>query len=362
MSDYRNNNRNKTHNPYPSFSGERPVAYGGSSSDSEKRKKMRIQKQKRKQRLMLYGLFIIIAVLIITIIGVATRKNGSEVTIGGKNLGQVKGKNLTSEYFANTVIAQLQGELSTNVQINEKIESKPVHVNKKKLVTIDHMLTQIKNNITYKVEASVINIEGVDAVILKNETEANDLLQKIINEYIPEDSSIVKEECGFVENVQVISKYVNSDEISTIDSGYQLLTNGTQAKRSYSVKSGDSLYKIAQSNGTTVEDLLSANPDITIDTGLKVGQTINLTFMKPFVSVKTIEYATYIEKADKEQEIRYDNTKDSGYKKVIQHGKDGQKEVTSQIVRVNGFEEEQKVVSEKVTQEPVKEIIVIGTR
>ena len=42
MSDYRNNNRNKTHNPYPSFSGERPVAYGGSSSDSEKRKKMRI--------------------------------------------------------------------------------------------------------------------------------------------------------------------------------------------------------------------------------------------------------------------------------------------------------------------------------
>ena len=82
---------------------------------------------------MLYGLFIIIAVLIITIIGVATRKNGSEVTIGGKNLGQVKGKNLTSEYFSNTVIAQLQSELSTNVQINEKIESKPVHVNKRNL-------------------------------------------------------------------------------------------------------------------------------------------------------------------------------------------------------------------------------------
>ena len=350
-------------NSYGSHRSSQVIQFPNRNMDSiEKRKKQREIKNRKIRKFKLYSLIVLICLAVIILIAVLTSKNGSEVFVGDKSMGQVKGKNLTAEYFINTVEAQLETSLGSNVQINEKITAQPVHVKSKLQVTDDYMVSKIKENITYKVEAAVINVDSMDVVTLKNKTEAEELLQSIIDENIPEGSAIVRDECGFVENVQILSKFVDSQDISLKENAYQLLTNGTEAKRTYSVQSGDSLYKIAQINGTTVEALLAANPSITLTTGLKIGQELNLTYMKPYLSVKTIEYATFTEKAEKTQEIRYDNTKDSGYRKVIQQGKDGQKEVTTQIIRVNGFEEEQKVVSEKITQEPVNEIIVVGTK
>ena len=111
-----------------------------------------------------------------------------------------------------------------------------------------------------------------------------------------------------------------------------------------------------------MEELLKANPSLTLDSVLKLGQELNLTVMEPFLSVKTAENVVYTEKQEKEVIYKQDSSKPTTYKKVTQQGKDGQKEVTSQIIRINGFESEEKVVSEKTTVEPVDEIIVVGTK
>ena len=101
---------------------------------------------------------------------------------------------------------------------------------------------------------------------------------------------------------------------------------------------------------------------MTINTPIKVGDNLNLVVTVPFLSVKTVEQMTYTEKQEKQVEYRTNESKDSSYKKVVQQGKDGQKEVTVEVIRINGFEEGQKVVSETVTVEPVTEIIEIGAR
>ena len=47
---------------------------------------------------------------------------------------------------------------------------------------------------------------------------------------------------------------------------------------------------------------------------------------------------------------------------MTEAGKDGQKEVTKKIIRVNNEIVSEEIVSEKTTVEPVDEIIVQGTK
>jgi LysM repeat protein len=214
--------------------------------------------------------------------------------------------------------------------------------------------------VTYKVEAAVITVDGAEIMALANQTQSKEILDGIIAEYIPEGSNIV--ENGFVEKVETITKFVDSEAIVSKEEAVAKLTAGTSTTKDYSVASGDNLFKIATNNGITVEDVLAANPGMTVNTTIMVGSKINLKVMVPFISVKTAENTVFTEKQEKEIEYRQDNTKPVSYKKVIQQGKDGQKEVTTQIIRINGFESEQKTVSETITVEPVTEIIVVGTK
>ena len=112
----------------------------------------------------------------------------------------------------------------------------------------------------------------------------------------------------------------------------------------------------------TLEEVIAANPGMTITTPIVVGQTINVTEQKPMVSVKSVEtqVLTMVEK--KTYETQYDDTKPASYQRVIQQGRDGQKKSTIQITRVNGLVTEEKEVSKEVIQEPVTEIIVKGTQ
>lgn len=83
---------------------------------------------------------------------------------------------------------------------------------------------------------------------------------------------------------------------------------------------------------------------------------------KPYLSVKTIETVVMTAIEPKTFEYKKDNTKNEGYQKVVQQGRAGQKESTMQMIRINGFIEDEKEISKKVTVEPVPEIIVQGTK
>lgn len=327
---------------------------------SPRRGKNRLKQQ--RQRLLV--LILILIVGLIGIIGFSTRKNGIEILVAEESLGIVSGKKMKKEDIIKTVTAQLEAERGTKVQLEDSLEVVPVHVSKKdkNLVTVDYIIPKIREKISYKVEAAVIIADGGEIAVLNNEEEANTLLDGIVAEYIPEGSQIVKEESGFVQKVEVQKRFVSSEEIITSEMALEKFTAGTVSQKPYTVATGDMLYTIAANAGMTVEELINVNPGMTINTVLRVGQQINITVSTPFLSVKTVETQKYTEKAPKEIEYRKDDTKSSSYKKVVQQGKDGQKEVTIQIIRVNGFEDSQKVIDTKIIEAPITEIIVVGTK
>ncbi len=327
---------------------------GTKTNTSQIKKKPKTIKNKRK----CYSIVIVVWGRVLTF-WLFIRKNGYAVTIGEKELGIIKKEKNIEEDIMSTVKAQIETERGTTIQFVDEVKFTPVRI-KSKAATTDYIITEIRNNVAYNVSAAVIVVDGNDAAVVNNKTEAETLLNEIIDEYIPEGSKIDREKSGFVQTVEVVEKFVDSSEISTPEQVKEKFLSGNKVIKPYTVQRGDTLSKIAAERDMEYKEILDLNPTVTEKT-LIAGHQISVYQLVPFLSVRTTETVSFIEKELKKVEYRDDSSLKKGTQKVIQQGKDGQKEVISQIIRVNGFEESSQVIEEKILVEPVTEIIAVGT-
>ena len=112
----------------------------------------------------------------------------------------------------------------------------------------------------------------------------------------------------------------------------------------------------------TQDELKTLNPKIPANGNVYVGQELKVMAEQPMLSVKTIETVVLTEVQERKTVYQQDSTKNKGYQKVTEPGKDGQKQVTKEITYVNNELVDEKVVKEETTLEPVDEIIVQGTK
>jgi len=328
-----------------------------------KRKKIPRRNMPAKNRRLLTLIIGILAVVLLLL--VLFRQNGKEVFIGETSMGIVKDKSITPDALTETLLAQLRQEVGANIQINETIDVKPVHISKsreKDVCKMEYLIPSMRQKVTYLVEAAAITVDGKEVVIVENQEEANAVFETLQSEYIPEDTSrnVV---AGFKENVQVVLKYVDPSVIVAKENAVQTLKSGTKVQKTYTVQPGDALYKIAALFEMTQDELKSMNADTIPSNGnLQVGWVLNVMAEEPMVSVKTEETVVLTEVQERQTVYQQDATKNKGYQKVTEAGKDGQKEITKKITRVNNEIISEEIVSEKTTVEPIDEIIVQGTK
>ena len=328
-----------------------------------KRKKILRKGMPAKNRRLLTLIIGILAVVLLLLI--LFRQNGKEVFIGETSMGIVKDKSITPDALTETLLAQLRQEVGANIQINETIDVKPVHISKsreKDVCKMEYLIPSMRQKVTYLVEAAAITVDGKEVVIVENQEEANAVFESLQSEYIPEDASrnII---AGFKENVQVVLKYVDPSVIVAKENAIQTLKSGTKVQKTYTVQAGDALYKIAALFEMTQEEIKAMNADTIPSNGkLQVGWVLNVMAEEPMVSVKTEETVVLTEVQERKTVYQQDNTKNKGYQKVTEAGKDGQKEITKKITRINNEIISEEVVDEKTTVEPIDEIIVQGTK
>lgn len=309
--------------------------------------------------------WVICAALVLLVFVIFVRKNGSAVYLAEEQMGILEGTKITSEELVETLESQLQSIVGSEVQINEEIRVERVHIgrsNEKDVCTMEHLLPKLRNLVTYKVNAAVIMVDGGKTVVLANTEAAEAVLAQLQEDLLPSEGVAEDAEISWQEDVQIVSEFVDSDEILEQEDAIAVLEATTEVTQSYTVQSGDALYLIAQEFQTTVERILEVNPDAGLDAGIKVGQVINVPVQKPKLSVKSVETQVLTAIEPKTYETQYDDTKPASYQKVVQQGKAGQKKSTIQITRINGEVTEEKEVSKEIIQEAVPEIIVKGTQ
>lgn len=354
------------------YGGGKPVRSGrgnkgGRSSRSNKPTEPQRKRAKKGggRKLNRNALYLIGIVVILFIVFLFVRKNGSAVYIAEEQVGILEGRDATAESLTTTLESQLEGIVGSKVQINEEIKVEGVHIggkNKKDVCTMEHLLPKMRNMVTYKVEAAIIMVDGGKAAILANTEAAEAVLKQVQTDLMPEEGVGEDVEISWQEKVEIANEFVESTEILEQEDAIAILESTTEATQSYTIQSGDALYLIASEFSTTVEKLLELNPGSDLSKSIKVGQVINVPVQKPKVSVKTVETQVLTAVEPKTYETQYDDTKPSSYQKVIQQGKAGQKKSTIQITRVNGDVIEEKEVSKEIIQEAVPEIIVKGTQ
>ena len=328
-----------------------------------KRKKLQKRSISAKKRRILALIIAILAVVLILLF--VFRQNGKEVFIGETSMGIVEDKSVTADSLLQTLTAQLQQEVGANVKINETIEVKPLHISKarqKDICQMDYLMPLLRQKVTYQVEAASITVDGKETVIVANQQEADAVFTTLQEPYKQQDETR-NIQYSFQEDVQVVLKYVDPSQIAAKENAVQTLQSGTRVPKEYTVQSGDALYKIAAKFDMTQEELKQMNADLIPQNGtVNVGWVLNVMAEVPMVSVKTTETVVLTEVEKYNVVYQQDSSKNKGYEKVTQQGKDGQKEVTKEIVRINGELTSEEVVSEKITVEPIDEIVVQGTK
>lgn len=312
---------------------------------------------------VLVGILSIIAVaLLVFLIWGLFHKNAQAVLIDGEQIAAIKDMNTTTSEFNELLTAKLKDKTGNNVQINETVALTPIHTSRKNITNnTDYVLTTVCNSLTYKREASAITVNGNELAVLANQNEAQGLLDQILALYQPEEGSNAA--VSFVDDVQITSKFVEDDEIMSTVKAYDILSANTTQEQTYTVQSGDSFSGIASKAEMSETRLLELNPSITADTKhmLKIGQELVIETPVPVLSIKTTETVTRTEPIEIPVETVNNNNEYKTYRKVISPGSEGSKEVTEQVVMVNGYETERTVVSEKVLTEAVPQKVEIGT-
>ncbi|MFC9777301.1 peptidoglycan DD-metalloendopeptidase family protein [Paenibacillus chitinolyticus] len=140
----------------------------------------------------------------------------------------------------------------------------------------------------------------------------------------------------------------------------KIKTGGVQPTK-YTVVAGDCVGCIAQKLNIPKQVIYDKNPWIHDDM-IREGDVLDLTVIQPDLSVKTVEKMVENEDVHFETEVETDPTMKEGIVETISPGKNGLKQVTYELTKINGQLTDEKIVGEDIVEQPVTEKVRKGTK
>ena len=197
--------------------------------------------------------------------------------------------------------------------------------------------------------------------VLTSESAAKQVIRAVKNHYVQEGAIVKAIECTPEMTVEMKAyKVSEKPAVSDVDEAVDYILSGTKEKLTYTVKSGDSLWSIAQNYDFTVEEVMEMNQDNDFST-MYPGDEIRLYEMKPMVDVLVTQEIT------SEKKIKFRTVKETSSEVlknttvVKQEGTYGKKKVTELVTSKNGIVTETEEINSEVIKKPKKRIVVKGT-
>lgn len=169
-------------------------------------------------------------------------------------------------------------------------------------------------------------------------------------------------EVAIKEEVKLENDSVTAAQVLPVDKLEELLSKGTFKEVIHTVVEGDCVGCIAKKYGITSKDIYANNPGITENTVLQLGQQINVTALRPLVTVQVKEEVTQKESIPYTTQFQNNDKLPKGETKVVQEGKEGSKTVRYLVIKENGQVVERKVLDQQVDSQPLVKIVERGTK
>jgi murein DD-endopeptidase MepM/ murein hydrolase activator NlpD len=205
--------------------------------------------------------------------------------------------------------------------------------------------------------AYAITVDGQSIVYLKTKAEAESVLTEIVNRFTGGNADT---QYAWQENIAIVKSQVESSALKTKDQAIDYLLTGSVKVETYEIQEGDTLWSICIEKGIDQTTVADANPGMDPET-IIAGDTIQLNKVVPYVHMTTTE--TAIGKEEIPFEDLREETSDlaNGEVEIIEAGVVGEREVTRELVKVNGEIVQNTELKSITISEPKTQVSRIGT-
>lgn len=310
--------------------------------------------------------------------------NYYQVYLGGEKIGLIESDTKLHEKI-NSEQQEIKDKFDVeNVYSPSSLEIQKVSTYKTNLKSIDEVYDDIKDLDPFTIEGYEVTINSDDNKkkkinILHKEdldTAIKNTILAFVDEKAYENYLAGTQEEIVEEGVEITSIYLDNE--ITIKKAYisvedDIITNASDLSQyflfgsmdvheTYTVKSTDTLEKIAYNNKMGVSDLLVANPNLGGENALlAAGQQINVSHVAPLSDIVVESFDTEYQKIKYDTKVEFDKSIGGAEMYVKQQGVDGVSQVTFANKSMNGVILSSAQVSSTTLKEPIDRIVVYGS-
>lgn len=279
-----------------------------------------------------------------------------QVSIAGDPVGTVAS---LDEYvqLLNDIQTRAEGQWGCDLVMNEEVTADRVRLWSPQLSPAS-VRAGIVAAATYETKGWAIIVNGDTVAIVNREQTAKDILEEMKAHYLSKEKNCTLVSASLQENVSLERIPVSPTLLSEKAAVLEKLIGGREESKAYVVKKGDTLAGISRANNVPLAALREANA-LSGDT-LQVGQVLSLQSDKALLHVKTVEDILTTETISRPVKYKINPDKSVRGDTVTDWGADGRREVTRQVVKINGTEISRQIVGSQVTKEPAAKTILTG--
>ena len=224
--------------------------------------------------------------------------------------------------------------------------------NKPKITKINVINKEIFNKSIEDVILSFVDEEQYEAFKSKEKQELKTSTGELLENLFVEDNITIKET-----NIPVNETiYMDSDSLTKF-----LIFGENYTDKKYTVKSGDSIEKIADNNKMSINELVIANNDLSSASSLiYIGQELSIGNVDPLITTVVEKHVVEDQTIKFKVITQYDNSMYQGQTKIKQDGSNGITRVTQKVKMINGEIINAYITSSEEIKPAVNRIVVKG--
>lgn len=312
------------------------------------------------------GMLMVFAIAMMVVMGAAGVLNyctAYEYSYNGQKLGLVKEKDDVLQ-----ITDLVQGALTEEKNMKIVIDAKDDITFHRKLALDESQIDnseQVLKRLTYmgdlKVKAIGIYVDGKKIGAVQDRKTAEKALKDVADKYTKQGDNIEVESVRFLEKVDIKTANTDLEDLHSEEEMVDLLCTSGEKETVHKVVAGDTLHSIAKKYDVWEDQLLEDNKGIN-SKKLEVGSNIIVKQQAPVLTYEVVEKITY----DKVIEHKVEEQKSAdiyeGMTETQQAGSDGLSEITARVTLQNGKKVVEEDLVTTVKEEPVTEVVLVGTK